>query len=76
MQQLPFDSYVAPSLPPLMPVRIFPAPTPLRFLQLQPGLTIAAPQLGAVLWSLFLSADGPTPEARKAWLAAVAKLGA
>ena len=75
MQQLPFDSYGCRTThaAPLMPVRTSSAPAPL---QLQPGLTIAAPQLGAVLWSLFLSADGPTPEARKAWLAAVAKLGA
>ncbi|KAI7843028.1 hypothetical protein COHA_003360 [Chlorella ohadii] len=43
---------------------------------LQPGLTIAGRRLGDTLWTLFLSHDGPTPEARKAWLAAVAKLGA
>ncbi|PRW33697.1 chalcone isomerase [Chlorella sorokiniana] len=44
--------------------------------QLQPGLTITAPRLGDTLWSLFLAPKGPTPEARKAWLEAVAKLGA
>ena len=42
---------------------------------MQPSLTVSSPRLGATLWGLFLGPDAPSPEARKAWLAAAAKLG-
>lgn len=42
----------------------------------QPGLSITSPRLGRAMWELYLSPKTPSPDARKAWLAAVPKLAA